>query len=79
MYRSALAGCAIGLSCASFAAICFHSAQPATIYLVPAIGGMTMWTARRHGHWNELFKKQYSFTSPESPGPREAGQLLPAE
>ena len=79
MYRSALAGCAIGLLCASVAAIYFHSGQPATIYLVPAIGGMTIWTARRHGHWDELFKKQYRLDSPEPPGPREAGQLLPAE
>lgn len=76
MYRSAFAGCAIGLVCAFIAVVSFDSGQPALIYLVPAIGGMTMWTARRHGHWNELFKKQYSLDSSE---PRGTEQLLPAE
>jgi hypothetical protein len=46
---------AVGLATAIAVARYFHSAQPALLYLVPAVLGALAWHARREGLWPQVW------------------------
>jgi hypothetical protein len=64
LYRAALVGFSLGLVTAWTVVFLTNSAQPATIYLVPAITGAVCWAARRTGTWSALKAKPYAYLPP---------------
>jgi presenilin-like A22 family membrane protease len=69
VFRAAVWGYALGLATTIVVGVVFQAGQPATIYLVPAVGITTMVSVRRHGLWPELKRRAYKRTPPPADEP----------